>query len=131
MTDVTLREFIDRDTYPFPVGSAPDRFARQLAELVPGWRIEYPDYYAHDLWMSANGPNGRPYVTVIQDRPNGLEWTVDGGRGKECVPVRFTLGHDEGPAEFAVVIRVLRMLGVLPEAPSTASLPTPDRDVSR
>jgi hypothetical protein len=115
MTDVTLREYVDRAG--FPAGSAPEQLARQLADLVPDWRIELPDADSVDLWMAAQAPDGRGSFAITAGRtaPDGYrdidEWAVD------ChgdVWARITLYHADGQEEFAAVLRVLRVLGALP-----------------
>jgi hypothetical protein len=115
MTDVILREYLDQTR--FPTGSAPDRFARQLADLVPDWRIDSPDADTADLWLAARSPDLRCSFAITSDRPapDGYrdidEWVVD---GYGDLSVRITLYHADGPTEFAAAIRVLRALRALP-----------------
>jgi hypothetical protein len=82
MTDVILRDYVDRSG--FPAGSAPDRFARQLADLVPDWRIDSPDADTADLWLAARAPDRQGSFAITSDRPapDGYRdidaWMVDG-----------------------------------------------------
>jgi ABC-type amino acid transport substrate-binding protein len=120
MTEVTLHEFVGSRTYPFIAGSAPDRFARQLAALVPNWRIDVPEADDADLWMAATPPGGRGGAAITADRPGPEgyrdidEWTVD---GSGALSARLTLYHGDGPEKFDAAIRVLRAVEALPPEP--------------
>lgn len=123
--EVTLREYLDYPGYPFVERSAPDRFARLLADLEPaGWRIDYPDddLDAEDLWLAATAVGTCRGVAITADRPaeSGYrpsdEWTVDASGD---LLVRLTLYHGDGPESFAAAIRVLRAAGTLPPEPTT------------
>jgi hypothetical protein len=114
MGDFTLSQLIASPEFPLPADSAPARFTRLLAEVVPGWRVEPPDEQAVDMHFAAITPDDtRRSVAVTVDWPPAAgyrdidEWTVH-GYGPHRVGMELQLCHDAGREEFAVALRLLR-----------------------
>lgn len=114
MTELLLAEFAEALNWALPQASAPARFARMLAELVPSWRVEPPDKDAADVHFAAMAPGASGCsVTVTADWPSADgyrdidEWTVTAYGGHQ-VGVEMRLCHDAGPHEFGIALRLMR-----------------------
>ncbi|GGN55983.1 hypothetical protein GCM10010112_07360 [Actinoplanes lobatus] len=114
----TLREVLGSSGYPMPASSAPDRFVRLLADLVPGWLAEPPES-AVDFYLAVAAPDRSMGVSITVGLPGEQgyltvdEWCVT-GTSTAHVALELTLNHDAGTPAFEHAIRVLRAHGALP-----------------
>ncbi|GAA4924240.1 DUF397 domain-containing protein [Actinoplanes utahensis] len=130
----TLRQVVESPGYPLPAGTAPDRFLRQLADLIPDWRVPEFESDAGDIFLVAMAPGGsRPSISITVGFPGESgyravdEWRVT---CEGDVIVELPLTHDAGLLEFAAVIRVARAMEVLPRSPIPGKAPIPGKDSS-
>lgn len=121
---LTLAEVIASAAYPLQAGTAPDRFVRRLAALVPDFQAEEPNSPATgspDLYLAASAaPRGSGMgISITVDLPGEQgyrpidEWWVTGSSDSK-VQLALTLFHDAGDPEFDHSIRLLRAHGALP-----------------
>ncbi|WIM97857.1 hypothetical protein ACTOB_001413 [Actinoplanes oblitus] len=122
---LTLVEVIASAAYPLGAGTAPDRFIRRLAALVPNFLAEEPNSPdatgSPDLYLAASAaPRGSGMgfsVTVELPGEQGYrpidEWWVTGSSDSQ-VQLALTLSHNAGEPEFDHAIRLLRAHGALP-----------------